>query len=74
MDSDTTIDHLLAMNESTAYAENPGNVGLGHRVKIGPGLIGLSAYEVLTDAGTGNLLVNCSTLDGYFQNGAVKVY
>jgi hypothetical protein len=62
MDAATTLDHMLAMNESTAYAERPTGAGLERRVNVGLG--GASGFELLTNAGTGNLLVNCHTLSG----------
>lgn len=71
MDSATTLDHLLALNESTAYAEMPVDLGMGMRVKHGMGDNGISGFELLTDAGTGNCLVICSSLSGVFSEGVV---
>tara|TARA_Y100000310_G_C20657202_1_gene802602 strand:- start:1182 stop:2006 length:825 start_codon:yes stop_codon:yes gene_type:complete len=71
VDAATTLDHMLAMNRSTAYAETPVTLGQGFRVKHGS-LGGISGYEALTDAGTANLLVVCSTLGDEFRAGVIK--
>lgn len=70
-DATVTLDHMLGINESTTYAEVPVGVGTGMRVHEGePG--GISGYEMLTDAGTGNCLITCSTLNkGRFTTGTV---
>lgn len=67
-----TLDHMLALNESTAYAELTHREGLEQRVHHGLGPNGVSGLELLTDAGTGNLVVNCAAQDGYFSLGSVK--
>lgn len=72
MDSATTLDHMLLLNESTAYFEWPVGLAKVERVHMGLGRNGVSGLELLTDAGTGNLLVNCAALDGYFTTGTVK--
>jgi len=72
MDSATTLDHILGLNESTAYAEEVVGVAASERVKVGLGRNGISGIEALTDAGTGNLIITCYALDGYFSTGAVR--
>lgn len=67
-----TLDHFLALNESTAYAEVPAGQGLGGRIHHGLGVAGFSGFELLVDAGSGNCLVNCSSLNGVFSEGVVK--
>lgn len=56
MDSSTTLNSLLALNRSTAYAEYPLGTNLEERFQKGLGYWG--AIEALTDAGTANLIVN----------------
>jgi len=73
MDAATTLDHLLGLNESTAYAEEVVGVASAERVHVGLGLNGISGIEALTDAGTGNILLNCYSLQGYFSTGTVSV-
>lgn len=67
-----TLDHMLALNESTAYAERTNREGLEQRVHHGLGPNGVSGLELLADAGTGNLVVDCAALDGYYSLGSVK--
>lgn len=62
MDSSTTLNSLLALNRSTAYAEYPTGVALEERFQKGVGAWG--CIEALTDAGTGNLIVNVATNHG----------
>jgi len=42
---------------------------MGMRVKHGFG--GIGGFEMLTNAGTGNCLVVCSSMNGYFSTGEV---
>lgn len=60
LDGSTTLASIQAMNRSTAYANlvaaPPGREFRCHK---GPG--GISGIEALTDAGTGNLIINCFT-------------
>ena len=65
-----TLDHMLGLNESTAYFEWPVGMAKVERVHMGVGVNGVSGLELLTDAGTGNLLVNCAAMDGYFSVGS----
>ena len=65
----TTLDHMLGINESTAYAEVPSSLGTGMRIHNGFGSNGVAGVETLTNAGTGNMLVTCSALNGYFSTG-----
>jgi hypothetical protein len=69
MDSTVTLDHMLGINESTAYAEVPASLGTGMRIHHGFGSNGIAGIETLTNAGTGNMLVTCSALNGYFSTG-----
>ena len=72
MDSAVTLDHMLGINESTAYAEITGSSGVGSRTHHGFGSNGVGGVEALTDAGTANLLVECASLNGYFSTGTVE--
>lgn len=56
LDSPTTLDHIIALNQSTAYAELVEGQTLEQAVHRGIG--GQSAVEVVTDAGTANLIIN----------------
>ena len=69
MDSTVTLYHMLGINESTAYAEVPSSLGTGMRIHHGFGSNGVAGVETLTNAGTGNMLVTCSALNGYFSTG-----
>ena len=69
MDSTVTLYHMLGINESTAYAEVPSSLGTGMRIHHGFGSNGVGGVETLTNAGTGNMLVTCSALNGYFSTG-----
>jgi len=71
MDSTVTLDHMLGLNESTAYAEVPASLGTGMRIHHGFGSNGIAGIETLTNAGTGNMLVTCSALNGYFSTGTL---
>lgn len=55
----TTIAQAFALNRSTAYAEMLENSLMQFRVQKVPG--GIAALELLTDAGSGNAIVNCYT-------------
>lgn len=57
LDSSTTLNSMLALNRSTAYAEYPLGLTLEERIQKGLGYFG--AIEALTDAGTASLIVNC---------------
>ena len=59
LDSSTTLNSLLSLNRSTAYAEYPVGYALEERFQKGLGAWG--AIEALVDAGTGNLVVNCAS-------------
>jgi hypothetical protein len=72
MDSAVTLDHMLGINESIAYAEVSTGVATEGRVNHGFGSNGVGGVEALTDSGTANLLVNCSALNGYFSTGVVE--
>lgn len=72
MDASVTLNAMLAINESTAYAEIPTGITRQARVHMGFGQDGIAGYEMLTNAGTANCLVNCASLDGYFSEGKVK--
>lgn len=72
MDSTVTLDHMLGINESTAYAEVSTGVATAGRINHGFGSNGVGGVEALTDAGTANLLVNCAALNGYFSTGVVE--
>ena len=72
MDSTVTLDHMLGINESTAYAEVSTGVATEGRVNHGFGTTGVGGVEALTDAGTANLLVNCAALNGYFSTAVVE--
>jgi len=50
---------FFSLNRSTAYAEAPQDSLLQFRTFKGPG--GIANVEAKTDAGTGNLIVNCYT-------------
>ena len=63
LDSSVTLNSLLPISRSTAYAELPTGVAWNQGVKVGPG--GVSTIQALTDAGTALLLVNCA-VDGRF--------
>ena len=69
LDSTVTLDHMLGINESTAYAEVPASLGTGMRIHHGFGSNGIAGIETLTNAGTGNMLLTCSALNGYFSTG-----
>ena len=69
IDAGTTLDHMLGINESTAYAEVPASLGTGMRIHNGFGSNGVAGVETLTNAGSGNMLVTCSALNGYFSTG-----
>jgi len=72
MDSTVTLDHMLGINESTAYSEMARGTATGGRIHHGFGGNGVGGVEALTDDGTANLLVNCAALNGYFSIGTVE--
>ena len=62
LDAAVTLDHMLAINRSTAYFELIANQEFEVRVHQGPE--GLASVQGLTDAGTGNLICNFATSYG----------
>ena len=56
LDSSVTLDHFIALNQSTAYAELVEGQTLEQAVLRDLG--GQSAIEAVTDAGTANLIIN----------------
>ena len=69
MDSAVTLDHILGINESTAYAELTDSTAYEGRIHNGFGANGVAGIEALTNAGTANLIVTCSAMNGYFSTG-----
>ncbi len=69
MDSAVTLDHILGINESTAYAELTDSTAYEGRIHNGFGANGVAGIEALTDDGTANLIVTCSAMNGYFSTG-----
>jgi hypothetical protein len=63
LDSSTTLNSILALPRSTAYFELPADWELALRVNRGRG--GHSAVRAVTDAGTGNLIVNAIALSRF---------
>ena len=61
-DSSTTLNSITAIEASSAYAELISSQVWEQNVVVGEG--GYSAVVALTDAGTGNLLINCSPRTG----------
>lgn len=73
LDAATDLDHILGISESTSYAEITSSLAESARIHMGYGRQrGFAGIEALTDAGTANLLVRCSSLDGYFSVGEVR--
>ena len=72
MDAAVTLDHILGINESTAYSELTSSTGYEGRVHHGFGTNGLGGIEMLTDTGTANVLVTCSAMNGYFSKGVIS--
>ena len=64
LDSSTTLNSMIAINRSTAYAELVSGLAWEESITVGPG--GIYSITALTDAGTANLIVNTATR----QNGA----
>jgi hypothetical protein len=62
LDAATTLEALLAMNQSTAYAELISGQTFEEKINVGPG--GFGCVEALTDAGTANLIVNVAAANG----------
>jgi hypothetical protein len=59
LDSSVTLDHMIALPQSTAYAEFVNNQSFETAITMGPG--GYAGLEALMNAGTGNLVVNVAT-------------
>lgn len=59
LDSSVTLDHVLAINRSTAYAELVEGQVFEEAITVGPG--GVCSVTHLTDAGTASLVVNVAT-------------
>ena len=59
LDSSVTLDHMVAIPRSTAYAELVSGQALEDTITMGPG--GIGGICALTNAGTANLLINCAT-------------
>uniref|UniRef100_A0A6M3XVB5 Uncharacterized protein n=1 Tax=viral metagenome TaxID=1070528 RepID=A0A6M3XVB5_9ZZZZ len=59
LDTQVTLDHMVGMPRSTAYAELLN--GQAFEATINMGIGGVGGIVALTDAGTANLLINCST-------------
>ena len=72
MDAAVTLDHILGINESTAYSELTSSTAYEGRVHHGFGTNGLGGIEMLTDTGTANVLVTCSAMNGYFSTGVIS--
>ncbi len=63
LDSSTTLNSLIAINRSTAYAEIPSGMWYGpETVTVGPG--GIYSIQAKVDAGTANLIVDVATRSG----------
>lgn len=60
LDSSSTLNSLLALSRSTAYAELV--TGRVIEMRVNRGLGGVAGVEALTNAGTANLIVNCATI------------
>jgi hypothetical protein len=69
--STTDLFHMLGINESTAYAELTSSQADEGRKNHGFGTNGVAGVEALTDAGTANLIVTCSAMNGYFSTGKI---
>jgi len=72
MDAAVTLDHILGINESTAYSELTASTAFEGRIHHGLGSNGTGGIEMLTDTGTANVLVTCSAMNGYFSTGTVS--
>lgn len=59
LDTTTTASQIVSLNRSTSYAELPET--LAQEFEVTKAVGGESCIEALTDAGTGNLIVNCYT-------------
>lgn len=59
LDASTTLNSMIAINRSTAYAELPAGIGFEESITVGPG--GQSSVTALTDAGTASLIVNVAS-------------
>ena len=62
LDSTTDCNSMISINRDTTYAELPSTVGMSQAISVGRQ--GLFSVTALTDAGTANLIVNCSTRTG----------
>lgn len=56
LDSSTTLDSMLSINRSTAYAELASGFAHEQAITVGPG--GIASVTLKTDAGTCNAIVN----------------
>ena len=68
----TTLDHVLGINESTAYSELTSSTAFEGRIHNGFGSNGVGGIELLTDTGTANVLITCSAMNGYFSEGVIS--
>lgn len=65
LDAAVTLNSMIGISRSTDYAELPFGTTYEKSIVVGHG--GWSSVNALTDAGTGNLVVNCETRhDGRF--------
>lgn len=62
LDSSTTLNSIMPINRSTAYASLASGQDLELRITRGPE--GVGSIQAVTDAGTGNLVVNYATSVG----------
>ncbi len=72
MDAAVTLDHILGINESTAYSELTASTAFEGRIHHGFGSNGVGGIELLTNTGTANVLVTCSAMNGYFSTGVIS--
>ena len=72
MDAAVTLDHILGINESTAYSEITSSTAFEGRIHHGFGSNGVGGIELLTDTGTAIVLVTCSAMNGYFSEGVIS--
>lgn len=59
LDASCTLNAMLALNRSTAYAEMI--AAFARQLRVFKGVGGIGNLEMLTDAGTANLIINAST-------------
>lgn len=62
LDSTTDCNAMLAINRDATYAELPSGLTMTQAVNVGEG--GIFSLTAKTDAGTANLILNCSTRNG----------